>query len=101
MDLHSVIIRPVITEKSARLQDEAIRKYTVEVSSIATKPTVQHAFEKLYGVKVSSVSILNAVEKHRFGAKRQEIRKRSAYKKAVVTLKKGEKAVDFLASDKK
>ena len=36
MDLHSVIIRPIVTEKTARLQDDTVRKYTLEVSSIAT-----------------------------------------------------------------
>ncbi len=101
MDLHSVIIRPIVTEKTARLQDDTVRKYTLEVSSIATKPTVQHAFETLYGVKVSSVRILNSIEKHRMGPKREEIRKRAATKKAIITLKKGEKAVDFLAPVKK
>lgn len=51
----SVIIKPVITEKLSRLQDEG--KYTFEVAKNATKPEIKDAVEAAYqGVKVGKVN---------------------------------------------
>ena len=101
MDLSSVIIRPVVTEKTAHLQDAKVKKYTMIVSSHATKTTVQRAFEKAYDTKVTSVRIMNTATKTRFNAKRQAVQKRSMKKKAIITLKSGQKPIDFLTGEKK
>ncbi|HBX65132.1 MAG TPA: 50S ribosomal protein L23, partial [Balneolaceae bacterium] len=53
----SVIIKPVITEKLSRLQEEG--KYTFEVVKNASKPEIKEAVEATYpGVKVAKVNTL-------------------------------------------
>ena len=54
----SVLIRPVITEKLSRLQEEA-NKFTFEVRQSATKPEIKRAIEEHYpGVKVAKVNTM-------------------------------------------
>jgi len=79
-----VLIRPVITEK-ATAQEKA-GKYLFYVRKDATKIDVRHAFERLYGVKVRSVSMLRTTRKTKIGRARKAVTKRPAFKKAIVTL---------------
>lgn len=84
--LYSIIKRPLVTEKTNR--DVAIGRYSFEVAKFANKIQIRKAVEKVYGVKVKSVS--SAVVK----GKTKKIRwdqpgKTSSWKKATVTLKKG------------
>ncbi|MBT8908603.1 50S ribosomal protein L23 [Lactobacillus delbrueckii subsp. bulgaricus] len=57
MDARDIILRPVITEKSADLMD--IKKYTFDVALTATKLQVRDAIEEIFDVKVKSVNIMN------------------------------------------
>ena len=83
---YRILIRPVFTEKSSRLESQG--KYVFIVSRDANKVEVARAVRDLYGVKAASVRILNAKGKSvRFGrtqGKEQDL------KKAIVTLKAGE-----------
>lgn len=82
-----LIKQPWITERTGDLSN--LRKYVFIVDKKANKPEVKKAVESLYGVKVSLVNILNTKGKQkRLGKK---IGKVSGFKKAIVTLKKGEK----------
>lgn len=82
-----VIIRPVVTERSAALQ-ETERKYTFIVARLANKPEIRYAVEKLFSVKVDGVRTANYQGKwRRMG---RTIGRRPAYKKAIVTLAEGE-----------
>lgn len=57
MDARNIILRPVITEKSADLMDS--KKYTFDVALTATKLQVRDAIEEIFDVKVKSVNIMN------------------------------------------
>lgn len=89
MNISQVIVRPVLTEKSVRGTES--NKFTFEVHEDATKIDVKNALETLYGSKVDKVNISKRLAKHRFGRKRFIVEKRHEARRAIVTLKKGEK----------
>ena len=89
MNLSSVIISPVLTEKS--VHGEAMNKYTLLVGDDATKVDVKSALWQLYGVRAERVNITKRTVKYKIGKNRAPMKKRHALRKAVVTLKKGEK----------
>ena len=93
----SVIIRPVITEKLSRLQEEAA-KYTFEVAMKATKPEIKKEVEAVYpGVEVAKVNtlIMPSKPKGRYTRSGYQAGRTKTWKKAIVTVKKGE--IDFFA----
>ncbi|RHW33901.1 50S ribosomal protein L23 [Neobacillus notoginsengisoli] len=57
MDARDVIKRPVITERSTDMMAE--KKYTFEVDVRANKTQVKDAVEKIFGVDVDKVNIMN------------------------------------------
>lgn len=87
-----VIIEPVITEKTMSLMQEQ-NKVTLKVSPKANRADVKKAFEKVFGVKVTGVNIVNAPAKEttRGGRYKGVI---SGFKKAVVTVAEGQ-AIDL------
>ena len=82
MNPRSVIIRPVISEKTYALL--AANKYTFRVHDDATKPQVRQAIEAIFGVRVQDVRTQNVKAK----SKRRGLYagKRRQWKKAIVTL---------------
>jgi large subunit ribosomal protein L23 len=82
MNPRSVIIKPVISEKSYALM--AANKYTFRVHDKATKTQVRQAIEQIFGVRVKGVSTVNVKPK----PKRRGFHtgQRRHWKKAVVTL---------------
>lgn len=89
MRVHDVVIRPIITEKSMGLAGKD--KYTFAVAKSATKEQVKEAVEKLFKVTVMSVATMVAKGGSiRTGLKRVEL-KNQPWKKAIVTVKKGDK----------
>ncbi|HBQ61532.1 MAG TPA: 50S ribosomal protein L23 [Balneolaceae bacterium] len=92
----SVIIKPVITEKLSRLQEE--NKYTFEVAKNATKPEIKKAVESIYpGIKVAKVNtaIMPSKPKGRYTRSGYQGGRTKVWKKAIVTIKEGE--IDFFA----
>ena len=88
--LHQIIKRPLITEKS-NLQREAAQVVTFEVSRDANKIEIKQAVEQAFKVKVKDVrTVVTAGKVKRFG---RNFGKRSAVKKAYVTLAEG--TIDF------
>lgn len=89
-NIHEIIRRPIITEKSNFL-NEKLHQYAFEVSEDATKNTVKEAVEDTFDVNVVRVNIICIPMKHKRNqrSRRQSIR-RSAYKKAIVTLAPGD-----------
>lgn len=82
-DIYNVLIRPLITEKSA-FQAQALNAYSFEVDSRANKSQVKQAVEKLYEVKVKDVRTARKAGKPRRAGKiMSHTRER---KKAVVVL---------------
>ncbi len=87
MHLYEVLRRPLVTEKYTGLQ--ALGKYAFEVAQGATKPQVKQAVEKAFSVKVTSVNMMTVAGKQRRRGRR--ILPAHPWKKAVVTLKTGDK----------
>ena len=87
MHLYEVLKRPLITEKYTALQAEG--KYAFEVTLDASKPQVKEAVEKAFNVTVTSLNVMNVVGRTRRLGKRVVPAK--PWKKAVVTLKPGDK----------
>lgn len=82
-----VIIRPVVTEASAMLQ-ETRQTYTFIVSKDANKHDIRHAVQSLFGVSVEAVRTANYPSKvRRVG---RNIGRKSGYKKALVKLVEGD-----------
>ena len=92
MDQVNVIKRPILSEKSTT-QTERFNQVSFEVSSAATKTQIRGAVEKLFKVKVAAVNTV-LVPGRRYRTKTGE-RKSVPWKKAIVTLKAGEKIEFF------
>jgi len=91
-NIYNIIKRPLLTEKGSMLK-ESENKILVEVSPDTNKIEIKQALEEIFKVKVDKVAIINVRGKwKRFG---KSIGKRSDKKKAIVTLKEGEK-LDFI-----
>ena len=87
MNIHQVLLRPTITEKSTLLQESG--KYTFRVAPRANKMEVKEAVEKNFGVTVLDVNITKLHGKvKRYGPR---LSKQPDQKKAVVTLKPGDR----------
>jgi large subunit ribosomal protein L23 len=92
MLLKDIIIRPYQTEKSLELT-EKFNQYTFIVNRNANKIQVRKAIEEAFKVKVVRVNTILVKGKPR--RVRGRIGKTQDYKKAFVTLKKGEK-IEFV-----
>lgn len=93
MNANDIILKPVISEKTTELM--GINKYVFRVSMKANKLMVAHAVKELFGVDPEKVNVMTVRGKNR--RLRYRIGKRSAWKKAVVTLKPGQKIELFEA----
>ena len=80
-----IIIAPVITEKSALLEQEG--KYVFIVDTKANKVQIKQAIEKIFNVKVLSVNTSNSHPKKKRVGKYTGMTNK--YKKAIVKLAKG------------
>lgn len=91
MDARDVIIAPRITEKS--MADALAHQYTFSVHPHATKTQIRHAIEEIFKVNVLKVNTVNVAGKSRSFARRgkKTSGKQSDFKKAVVTIKPGQK----------
>jgi len=86
-----IVLRPVVTEKSYALAGKG--KYTFVVAPEANKVEIKKAVEDLFKVKVLKVNTLNVKGKPR--RVRGRTGYRPDYKKAVVTLRPGDKIEVF------
>lgn len=82
----AVIIEPVITEKSSF--ESQFNKYLFKVANSANKSEVKKAIEGFYNVNVTDVNIIKTAPKPRRVGRM--IGQKPGFKKAIVTLKKGE-----------
>ena len=90
-EAHQIIRRPLVTEKSTQ-QKEKSNQYAFEVDPKANKIEIQTAVERLFKVKVFQVRTVRVLGKvKRLGRK---YGKRPDWKKAIVTLKEGDR-IDF------
>ncbi len=97
-----ILKSPVVTEKSVILKEDSTDEdsgrvqgqvLTFRVDKKATKPQIRSAVEEIFNVKVSAVRTLQYDGKVK---KRGRIEgRKAAWKKAYVTLRKGEPMVDY------
>ena len=83
---YDIIRRPIITEKATILSEQ--NKTVFKVHNKANKKTIKKNIEKLFKVSVIKVKIIN--RKAKFKIKQGKPSTKSGYKKAIVTLKKGQ-----------
>lgn len=94
MQLYEVLRRPLITEKHSAQQAQG--KYAFEVTMAATKPQIKQAVEKAFKVQVTTVNVLRVAGKTR--RRGRQVLPAHPWKKAVVTLKPGDKIEIFEGS---
>jgi large subunit ribosomal protein L23 len=94
----NVLIKPIITEKSSKAS-EKFGRYAFKVVKSANKLEIKKAVEAAYSVQVEGVNTTVNVGKKKVRQTKQGvgIGMKPSYKKAYVTLKKGE-TIDFYGS---
>lgn len=84
---HEILVKPVLSEKATHLA--TLGKYVFEVHANVNKIEIAKSIREVYDVNVASVRIVNMPGKmRRYG---RSVGQTSNWKKAIVTLKKGEK----------
>ncbi len=86
-DVYKILKEPHISEKATVLVDE--NKYIFKVYPTANKVEIKKAIERLYGVRVKDVNIINVHRKKRIVRGLEGFK--TGYKKAIVTLEEGQK----------
>ena len=84
--LYDKILSPVVTEKSTNLSE--LNKIVFKVPDGANKKNLKKNIEKLFKVNVTKINIIN--KQNRSKVTRGRKVKVSGYKKAIITLKKGQ-----------
>jgi large subunit ribosomal protein L23 len=94
----TIILKPIITEKMTQMGDK-LNRYGFIVDRQANKLQIKHAIKELYGVDVVEVNtmIFSGKNKTRFTKGGIITGRTNAYKKAIVTLAKGE-TIDFYSN---
>ena len=85
-NIYDKIIRPIVTEKSTNLSEQ--NKIVFKVNGNFNKKLIKKNVEKIFKVDVTKVNIVN--KRSRIKVTRGRKSKVSGYKKAIVTLKKGQ-----------
>jgi large subunit ribosomal protein L23 len=91
MNSFNIIQTVRLTEKGTR-QGDKYNQYTMKCDRRATKPQIRQAVQELFKVKVISVNTLNVRGKFR-RQRTKQAGQSSDWKKAIVTLKEGDKIV--------
>ena len=84
--LYDKIISPLVTEKSTNLSEQ--NKIAFKVLSSANKKNLKKNIEKIFKVNVTKINIINKQNRKKLTRGRKV--KVSGYKKAIITLKKGQ-----------
>ena len=84
--LYDKILSPIITEKSTNISEQ--NKIVFKVPSKANKKNLKSTIEKIFKVNVTKINIIN--KKNRIKTTRGKKVKIKGFKKAILTLKKGQ-----------
>tara|TARA_Y100000591_G_scaffold259553_1_gene231901 strand:- start:688 stop:984 length:297 start_codon:yes stop_codon:yes gene_type:complete len=85
-NIYDNIISPIVTEKSTNQSE--LNKIVFKVKKNFNKKLIKKNIEKIFKVEVTKINIIN--KKTRFKSTRGKKVKISGFKKAIVTLKKGQ-----------
>ena len=96
----NILIKPLVTEKSTRLQDKR-NQYSFVVDRTANKIEIGKAIEAKYGVTVKSVNTITTPTQFKslFRKGKMVPGQVSGYKKAIITLPLGESIEIFAANE--
>ena len=84
--LYDKILAPIVTEKSTNLSEQ--NKIIFKVHSKANKKNLKNSIEKIFKVNVTKINIIN--KKSRVKTTRGKKVRVKGFKKAIITLKKGQ-----------
>ena len=84
--LYDKIVSPMVTEKSSNLSEQ--NKIVFKVATGANKTNLKKNIEKIFKVNVTKINIIN--KQNRIKITRGKKIKIQGYKKAIITLKKGQ-----------
>tara|TARA_B100001059_G_scaffold217424_1_gene236638 strand:+ start:348 stop:641 length:294 start_codon:yes stop_codon:yes gene_type:complete len=84
--LYDKILSPMVTEKSTNMSEQ--NKIVFKVPTGANKVNLKKNIEKIFKVNVTKINIINKQNRSKFTRGRKV--KVSGYKKAIITLKKGQ-----------
>ena len=86
INLYDSILSPLVTEKSTNLSE--MNKVVFKVNSLADKKSIKKSIEKIFKVNVIKINIINKQRRTKIArGKKAKVR---GYKKAIITLKKGQ-----------
>lgn len=88
---YRVLVRPIVTEKTTRLGH--LNQYAFEVAVTANKLEIRKAVKAVYGVTPTDVRVMRIFGKP--VRSRTGMSRRSTWRKAIVTLKKGDRIDQF------
>tara|TARA_B100001063_G_scaffold242775_1_gene272109 strand:- start:673 stop:966 length:294 start_codon:yes stop_codon:yes gene_type:complete len=86
LNLYDKILFPLITEKSTNMSEQ--NKIVFKVPNGANKKNLKNNIEKIFKVNVTKINIINKQSRTKLTRNRKV--KVSGYKKAIITLKKGQ-----------
>ena len=86
LHLYDKILSPLVTEKSTNLSDQ--NKIVFKVNKNANKKNLKNNIEKIFKVNVIKINIINKQNRTKLTRGRKV--KVSGFKKAIITLKKGQ-----------
>ena len=89
---YDIIIRPIVTEKT-NIQKEAANQVTFEVDRKANRIEVRRAIERIFNVRVANVRTMQI--RGKFKRRGRVLGKRRDWKKAIVTLRPGDRIEFF------
>ncbi len=94
-----VLIKPLITEKMTAVTAKYPNRFGFIVKKDATKLQIRHAVEEMYNVRVTSVNTMVYLGKLKTRFTRTGIQggRKNSFKKAIVTLEKGQ-IIDFYSN---
>ncbi len=84
--IYDKIISPIVTEKSTNLSEQ--NKIVFKVPNSSNKKVIKKNIEKIFKVNVTKVNIINKHSRNKISRGRKV--KVKGYKKAIITLKKGQ-----------
>ena len=84
--LYDKILSPIVTEKSTNMSE--LNKIVFKIPSNANKKNLKKNIEKIFKVNVTKINIIN--KQNRIKLTRGKKVKVSGFKKAIITLKKGQ-----------
>ena len=86
LHLYDKILSPIVTEKSTNLSEH--NKIVFKIPSSANKINLKKNIEKIFKVNVTKINIINKQNRTKLTRGRKV--KVSGFKKAIITLKKGQ-----------